>query len=226
VVHEVTTTIIPATISQLCDWLADCTDVDPVLTQTRSGHWTIEVSNDRVHLESRHNSRGKGIGATITVDGTEYPFKYSQYEFMDIWRRPEVIHGALVTVPEPGQNHMPAIVQHMLGVMRARTTLLVTAGFDGDRWILGIGDDDDATGIRMFMIEEHKRWVMAYCRPIQVIREGEDLSDECGGSLSHALRLMLAGGGDTGESGISSVSGAAAKSNNAVRVRRQTVIRT
>jgi hypothetical protein len=61
--------------------------------------------------------------------------------------------------------------------------------------------------------------------PFQLIRDGEDLTAECGGKLDNALKLLLAGGNQPGTAGASSVGQAGAKAANSVAARRTSVIR-
>jgi len=223
----VVVTSIPLWVTQLQAQLVNQTGVEVTVSQTHLEHWVLRLSNHRVQLESRHEGPdGKGAGATVTVDGTEYPFKYGPDEFMDIWNHPEMAHGALIPVPSPyGAGPVPANIQHMIGILRAKVDAPVATGFDGKRWIVGIGADDDTTGIRIFFIKHAKKWVMTHRRPIQLVFDGQDLSDECGNDLSAAMWLLTVGSGDTGEPGGSPVNQASARGNNGVQVRRANVIR-
>jgi hypothetical protein len=104
----------------------------------------------------------------------------------------------------------------------------VHAGFDGRRWIVGIGylDEGGGNGLRVFCIRKHGHWVIPGRDGMQLIIGGTDYSAQVGGQLDNLLAMFTQESPAGSSAGPASVAGPApAARANSVETRRRVVIR-
>jgi hypothetical protein len=205
-------------------FLARYTGVIPEICR-QAGLWVVTVTGERVRLEARYRSADAApAGATVWVDGEEFAFRRDQDYFIDVWQQPELMRGALHSVPPDDGQRVPAEVQHFTAVFSRRTGLPVQRGCDGRKWVIGI-QYDDANAVRFFLaLMGHRRWGMPRDHPFQLMINGESVGDELAGSIDQAL-AALTRQRDHGPAAASEVGEAPAGASNSVAARRASVIR-
>lgn len=224
--------VMPPVLTSDSRWIrrhAPCS-VDVEVDPLPDGTWRLLVVSDRVQLEARYGWRGEPLGAIVVIDGEAMPYLYSEIELAEVLKYPgEFARGELVPVPEHDGTPVPAIVQHLVGVLHAKLAhyndITVRASFDGIQWVVGVDMGGDGDGLRMFIMRHGKRYAQSPVRPFQVRAHGEDLTGQAGDTIESAIAALLSDQDHEASPARPRVQRQAAQTSNSVQVRKSTVIR-
>jgi hypothetical protein len=213
---------VPSYITGLAGRLQGLPGATVTLDSDGPGCWLLCVTGERVTLEA-HYDLSNGTGAWVTIDGRTSKFLGDETEFLRLWADPDGFKDGLMSVPGSYGALPPAEVQHFAAVVRSKSHYDIRAGFDGVKWI--VGADFDGGGMRVIFYRHGRRWQMMSGHSIQMVKDGEDLGSQAGGSIEEAIRLLVAMSAGASSAGASPVGAADAKASNAVTARRSAVIR-
>lgn len=214
----------PLYLTRLADQLASETGVPVSIVPDSQGHWIVYLDGERIQLEA-HYRHVQGTGAWITIDGVTSRFLGDPEEFLRVWHGQSVFRDGFVDPPPlEADAVIPAVAQQLAAILRAKMGQSPVTSFNGDYWTISLLLG--TTRLRLFIIKHKGRWNLAGNGGFNLVADGEDVTDKCGGSLEAAMRMaLLAQSGAAGSQGTSDVGRASAASSNSVRVRRASVYR-
>lgn len=205
--------------------------LDPVVTGTPGGSWTVAVEGEHVRATAAfayRNGKTRRIPGELTADGKAYPLAESWHELKAFWDEHELglakPAAALLPVTDPGDHQVPGIVRTTAEMIEARAggVPVRTGTSDDGHWLIA-ADGKPGDGLRLVFTRHGRSWGL---EGIQVVVDGADRSAEAEGDISKALALAFGGSHPDGNlPGEGPVRGQAGYRDNGVETRTRVVIR-
>lgn len=234
----------PRIVRKMQDDLERLTGQRPEVTRVAEHLWRLSLANSRVQLTVDYRADtvpgpGKWVASTLTVDGQSHVLANDEQHFARIFRDPDMYAHSPRLFPMPPARDVaeaPASIRHSYTASREKLPpgWGLSLGYDASRhrWVMGLtppGGEQEQEGLRWFFAPVPHGWALDVYRPLQVVRDGEDLSEQAEGDVTAALALLVDGAVKAPPpAGGPPVSAArsAPSTPNSVQVRRTTVIRT
>ncbi len=226
----------PRFVHEYAARVLDITGETPVVERVGTSRWRLTVSNDRVRgtLDFKMSSGGRCVWAasTLFVDGERQEVAEDLDHFARLYRDPDrELHNRQ---PDPIPLSEPIAVREVSDAPRKvrASYRLLTARADGATVQVGTGGprywtvqlETGAAVLRLnYLLDEDG---LCGSKPrIQLVVDGEDLSQQIEGSLDRALALMQRPDGVPGQTPLPIGGTADAARTNSVEVRQSTVMR-
>jgi hypothetical protein len=213
----------PKRVTRDAGQIREMTGCEPVLTETAPNRWRLVAATDRVELTACYKKAAR-VSVALVVDGK--PRRAPDYltDTARVFRDPDVlgVEGVTEPVPRAAGAGMPLAVRAVAAVLARKLGAAATAGTDGSRWVIGVSMP--GVELRLFYTRAGRAWQLDTLRPLQLVKDGQDLTVQAEGSMSKALALMTAPPGEAAAS-EGKAGAARATRSNAVEARRFSVVR-